>query len=546
MPRFQLRNRRLLFGALVALIVSLSASAASARVDEVRGAAKVTPRSGGTLVLALNAGWDTLDPAATSFTFARQIMKFIYEPLLTQDPATGKILPALAQSWQISADKKTVTLRLRPGVLFHDGTPFNAKAVVFSWNRIIDPKTRSPHASTITGPIRRIRALNDLTVRIVLKTPFAPLLDSLTQVSLAPVSPTAVAKWGKDFGAHPVGAGPFMFESQAPNDNVVLVRNPKYKWAPDFYFHQGPAYLDKVVIRVVPEDSTRMALAQAGQIDVVYAPIVSQLQSFANNSNFRVSSAPRSGVPRSLIFNTTKAPFDDPKVRQAVGYAVNKKQIVQVALGGIGSAASSIITPSLFGYSREAAKAGPTYDPAKATQLLRAAGWTPGSDGILQKGGQKFIITLGSSPTGVSPIQDAIIQSNLKAVGISAQIEVQQQAAYLASIRAGRWHLATFLFAASDPDVMYTVLHSTSIDQAWNTARYNSPAMDSLLVKAREEFDSQKRADLLAQAQKLALTDLPYLPLFNISNPFILSSRVLGFRRDTQGFYDLYDTWVSR
>ena len=546
MPRIQLSNRRLLFGALVALIVSLSTSAASARVDEARGTAKVKPRSGGTLVLALNAGWDTLDPATTAFTFSRQMMQFIYEPLLTRDPTTGKILPALAQSWKISADKKTVTLKLRRGVLFHDGTPLNAKAVVFSWNRIIDPKTKSPYASTLTGPIRRIRALNNLTIRIVLKAPFAPLLDSLTQVSLAPVSPTAVAKWGKDFGAHPVGAGPFMFESQVPNDNVVLVRNPKYTWAPDFYFHQGPAYLSKVVIRIVPEDSTRMALAQAGQIDVVYAPIVSQLQSFANNPNFRVSSAPRSGVPRSLIFNTTKAPFDDPKVRLAVGYAINKKQIVQIALGGIGSVASSTITPSLFGYSRAAAKSGPTYDPAKAKQLLQAAGWTPGSNGILEKAGQKFAITLGSSPTGANPIQDPIIQSNLKAVGISAQIESQPQATYLASIRSGRWHLATFLFAASDPDVMYTVLHSVSIDQAWNTARYNSPAMDSILVKAREEFDVQKRADLYAQAQKLALKDLPYLPLHNISNPFILSSRVLGFRHDTQGFYDLYDTWVSR
>lgn len=544
LSRFHLSSRAALVGTvIVVVVVGLATTAASARVRQSGKAP--APRSGGTLVIALNAGWDNFDPASTAFTFARQIMNFIYEPLLTRDPETKKIVPDLAESWTISADKKTVTLKLRHGVTFQDGTPFNAAAVVFSFNRIIAPTTNSPYASAITGPIRRIRALNSYTVRLVLKAPFAPLLDSLTQINLAPVSPAAVKKWGKDFGAHPVGAGPFQFESQTPNDNVVLTRYAQYKWGAAFHFHTGPAYLDKVVIRNVPEDATRMALAQSGQVDVVYAPIVSQLQSFANNPSFRVSAAPRSGVPRSLILNTSRAPFNDPKVRQAVAYAINKKQILQVALGGIGSVASNIITPSLFGYSRVVAKSTPSYNPEKAKQLLQSAGWTMGSDGIFQKGGEKLTISYGSSPTGAVPAQDAVIQANLKAVGISANIENQQQAAFLQSIRAGKWDASTFLFAASDPDVMYTVLFSGSIDQAWNTARYNNKSMDSLLVKAREEFDPVKRAALYETAEKLALTDLPYVPLYNISNPFILNSKVRGFRHDTQGFYDIYDAWVS-
>ena len=493
LARFHIRTHIVVPAALV-LVVAVAATAASARVTG--RAAK--PQRGGTLTLALNAGWDNLDPALTAFTFSRQIMKFIYDPLVTRDPKTGEIIPNLAQSWTISKDKKVVTLELRRGVRFQDGTPFNAAAVVFSFNRIISPKTNSPYASTITGPIRRIRAVGNYAVRLVLKAPYAPLFDSLSQVNLAPVSPTAVKKWGKDFGAHPVGTGPFKFESGTPNDNVVLSRYDKYNWAAGYYFHKGPAYLDKVVIRNIPEDSTRMALAQAGQVTVVYAPIISQLKTFAADPKFRVSAAPRSGVPRSVILNTKKPPFDDRRVREAVAHAINKKQILQVALGGIGSVASNIVTPNLPGYSRAVAKDWPTYDPAKAKQLLQQAGYTLGSDGFFQKAGQKLKISYGSSPTGVVPAQDAIIQANLKAVGIDVDIENQQQAAFLQSIRNGRWDASTFLFAASDPDVMYTVIHSSSIDQAWNTARYTNSPMDNLLVQARSEFDPAKRAALYA------------------------------------------------
>ena len=135
LARFHIRTHTTILAALV-LVVAIAATAASARVSGQ--AAK--PQRGGTLTLALNAGWDNLDPALTAFTFSRQIMKFIYDPLVTRDPKTGEIIPNLAQSWTISKDKKTVTLKLRRGVRFQDGTPFNAAAVVFSFNRIISPK----------------------------------------------------------------------------------------------------------------------------------------------------------------------------------------------------------------------------------------------------------------------------------------------------------------------------------------------------------------------------------------------------------------------
>lgn len=472
-------------------------------------------------------------------------MEFIYDPLLVRDPKTSQIVPGLAQSFNVSTDGTTITLKIRPNVKFHDGTPCDANAVAFSLKRIQDPALKSPMAATISGPVQSINATNTSTVVIVLKKPFAPFLDSLTQVSLAPVSPAAVGKYGKDFGAHPVGTGPFMFQSEVPNDNVVLVRNPDYNWAPNVYQHQGPAYLDKVVIRNVPEDATRMALEQAGTIDVVYAPVVSQLPQYQNTSKYYVVQATRPGMPRSFILNTATWPFNDLKTRQAVAYAINKAQILQSAYGNIGGIADSIITPNLFGYSKSIASASPAYDINKAKQMLADAGWKAGSDGILTKDGKKFSITYGSQSTTTFNIQDQILQSNLKAVGIDLQIQDEEQAAILADIRKGKWPMSTMLFAATDPDVTYTILYSKSIGAAWNTAQYVNPQMDSLLDQGRTELDQAKRAAIYAQVQKLVIDEVPYIPFYDIKNPYIVNARVHNFGYDIQAFWVLYDTWVS-
>lgn len=537
--------RKLGRGSAVAVMFVVLVAACSSTTSSSNKSSSTTPVKGGTLTLALNAGWDVLDPAATAFTFSRQIMQFIYDPLLARDPKTAKIVPGLAQSFDVSSDGLTITLKIRPNVKFQDGTVCDATAVTFSLNRIQDPALKSPMAATISGPVQQIKATDAATVVITLKKPYAPFLDSLTQVSLAPVSPAAVQKYGKDFGTHPVGTGPFMFQSLVPNDTVTLVRYPDYNWAPAIYQHQGAAYLDKVVVRNVPEDATRMALEQAGTIDVVYGPIISQLGDYDGNPKYNVLKATRPGMPRSVILNTSVFPFNDVKTRQALAYAINKTQILKSAYGNIGSVADSILTPNLFGYSKTTASSLPSYDESKAKQLLADAGWKAGSDGILVKDGKRFSITYGTVPSTSINIQDQIFQSNLKAVGIDMQIQGEEQAAFLDDIRRGKWPMATMLFAATDPDVMYTVLDSQSIGSAWNTARYNSPDMDQMLEQGRTTLDQTKRADIYAKAQKLMDQDVPYVPYYNIQNAYIVNSRVHNFGYDVQAFWVVYDAWVS-
>jgi peptide/nickel transport system substrate-binding protein len=527
-----------------AVLAGAAYGAAGVTHDKANDAA--SPKPGGTLTLALSAGWDVLDPAATAFTFARQIMQFIYDPLLRRDPKTGRIVPGLAQSFKVSKDEKTVSLHLRRGVTFQDGTPFNSHAVIFSFKRILDPALKSPWASSITGPVAGFTSAGNYNVIIRLKAPFAPFLDSLTQVALAPVSPTAVAKYGSTFGAHPVGTGPFKFESGVPNDNVVLVRNAAYKWAPSYYSHKGPAYLSKVIIRNVPESATRMALIGTNGVDVVYNPDVTQLPQYAKNPKYKIVVGVQSGMPRSIVLNTSKFPFNDRQVRLAVAYAVDKKAILKAAYNNIGSVANNILSPSVFAYSAAVAKTFPRYNPTKAKQILAAAGWKAGDGGIMTKNGQQLKFAYGSITGGTNfVIQDQIIQSNLKAVGISMEIQHEEQAAYLSDLRAGKWPMAGMLFVATDPDVLYTVLSSESIGPAWNTAFYRNSKVDGLLRRGRATTDDAKRAKIYQQIEQIVARNVPYVPYYNISNPFIVTAKAKQFKVDRQGFWDLYDTYKT-
>jgi peptide/nickel transport system substrate-binding protein len=205
-----------------------------------------------------------------------------------------------------------------------------------------------------------------------------------------------------------------------------------------------------------------------------------------------------------------------------------------------------VLTPHLLGYSEQAAAAAPKYDPAQAKKLLADDGWKAGSNGILQKNGKSLSFNYEIiSGTGYN-IEAQVVQSNLKAIGMQAKIVTVEQAAVLDDMRSGKNALTTMLFAATDPDVLYTVLASSSIDKAWNTARYSNPEMDSLLMRARSTNDDSQREQLYGQAQQLVNRDVPYVPFYDISDPWISRARVNGLTFDAQGFWDGYTTWVSQ
>lgn len=504
------------------------------------------PQRGGRVVVALTAGWDVLDPAATAFTFSREIMGNIYDPLLIKDPESGEIKPALVTHWTISKDGRTMILKLRQGVKFHDGTPLTAEAVAASLNRIRDPALRSPMAATILGPVERIESPDAFTVSIALRAPFAPFLDSLTEISLAPVSPAAVQKYGKDFGQHPVGTGPFMLKEIVPTQRVVLVRNPDYRWGPAVFKNSGPAYLDELVYTVVPEDTTRIAQLVRGEVQVLYNAPAREVQRLQRNPNFQAYYKDQAGFPRSVVLNTSKWPFDDVRVRMAIASALNKGEILKTVYEGVGGVAQLPLSPVTWGYAKALEQTAYPYNPDRARQLLAEAGWRPGPDGILVKDGRPFRVRLWTTTVPQQVIEAQVEQSQLKAVGIDAQINAIEQAPYLAAIRKGDHDIAGMLFVSADPDVLFTVSHSSQIGAGWNTAFYKSPELDRLLEEGRVTTDPAKRREIYVRVEEHLIKNVPYIPYYVIKRAFLTTSAVHGFQLDVRAFEVFHNVWVSK
>jgi len=510
------------------------------------GAAAPAPQQGGRVVVALTAGWDTLDPAIAVFTFAREIMGNIYDPLLIKDPTTGDIRPGLVSSWTVSPDGRIILLKLRSGVKFHDGTPLTSEAVAFSINRIKDPALRSPMAATILGPVASVEAPDPFTVLITLNLPFAPFMDSLTEINLAPVSPAAVQQFGRAFGQNPVGTGPFMVKEIVPNQRVVLVRNPNYRWAPSIFRHPGPAYLDELVYTVVPEDATRVAQLVRGEVQVLYNAPVREAVRLQRNRNFQVFYKDQVGFPRSIMLNTSRWPFDDVRVRIAVAHAINKEELLKTVYENVGSVAQTPLSPVTWGYTKSLEQSAYQYNPERAKQVLAEAGWRPGPDGILVKDGRAFRVRLWTITVAQQLLDAQVKQAQLRAVGIDAQINAIEQAPYLAAIRKGDHDIAGMLFVSADPDVLFTVSHSSQIEVGWNTGIYRNAELDRLLEEARSTMDLRRRRELYVRVQEHLIKNVPFIPHYNITRVFMTTGQVRGYRLDARAFQLFHDVWLAR
>ena len=298
-----------------------TASAASAAAP----AATTAPvaRQGGELFYGLATKFDTLDPNITTFTVVGRMAFHLFDQLV-REPKPNEFIPGLAQKWEVSPAADQYTFHLRSDVTFHDGTPFNADAVKFTFDRIVDPNLKSQAAFSSIGPYASTTVMDPSTVVVKFKTPYAPFLDSVAQSYLSPVSPAAVQKYGKDFGNNPVGTGPFKFDSYKTDNVVRMVKNPDYKWTPTMFKHQGAPYLDAISWRIITEPATRLAALQSGEIQFMEDVATQDYKNVQSNNAFQILQGVIAGSGWSMMINVTKPPID--RRQDSAGAGVGSRQ----------------------------------------------------------------------------------------------------------------------------------------------------------------------------------------------------------------------------
>jgi peptide/nickel transport system substrate-binding protein len=476
------------------------------------------------LVVGQVAEPKSLDPAVDTAVNDFRILVNIYDGLVRDKDGTLEPEPSLATSWKISPDGKTYSFKLREGVKFQDGTPFNAAAVKFNFDRMLDKNNPYhdtgpfPLASFFFSAIDQVKVVDDLTVEFKLKQPYAPFVSNLAYPVALIVSPTAVQKYGKDFGLHPVGTGAYSFKEWVPNSRVILTKNPDY-W-------DGTPSLDAVVFRPITDANTRVAEMLSGGIDLMVEVPPDSLSQFRDNPAFKIYEQVGPHV-WFLILNMKEGPFMKKKIRQAVNYAISKNALVDDVLKGTATVANGPTPPALAWAYNDKLKPYP-YDPEKAKELLKEADYH-GSEITF------YVTTSGSGM--LEPVAMATaIQADLAAVGMKVKIETYEWNTYLSKVNAGlgsKADMAEMSWMTNDPDTLpYLTLRSAAWPDkgGFNSGYYSNPNVDKLVEEARTTTDQAKRAELYKQMQTVVHDDAPWAFVCDWKQNAVAAADVKNFK----------------
>jgi peptide/nickel transport system substrate-binding protein len=506
-------------GAATPVSTVAPAAQASASGSPIAGTA-AAGKPGGQLTVG-HAVFQTLDPHVTSSLGDYLFMATVFDQLVNLTPQ-GTLYPALATQWSVSSDGLQWTFKLRNDVKFHDGTPFNADAVKFNLDRVVDPATKSQGAIFFLGPYDSTTVIDDFTVRVNLKRPYSPLPAELAAPALSMVSPAAVAKYGAAFAQNPVGSGPFMFKELVENNHVTVVRNPDYNWASAAHHHQGPAYLDQVKFQFIPEPSTLTAALRTGQINAGGV----QASDWANLSGqgFTTTKCLVDGFPPAGYFiNVTKPPTDDINVRKAIISALNFDEINAAIFNGTGTASHGIISP--FNWAYDPASALYPFDATKANSLLDQSGWVKSGDYRTKNGETLTLVNVSFTTLGDL---DAAIQAQLKVVGIKVVIQEEQYAAYQADTQGGKHNIAWTQWSGLDPADLHKIFGSENIGSGWNLSHYKNANVDDLLKQGETVSDATQRKTIYGQLQTQVMQDAVFAPLYNYTILWAFKKGIMG------------------
>jgi len=498
----------------------------------VSPAAAQTPPN--VLIVGQIAEPQSLDPQVSTAVNDFRILVNIYDGLVRYADGTLEVEPALATDWTISDDGLTYTFNLREGVNFHDGTPFNAEAVKFNFDRMLD----EDHPYYDTGPfplsfnfsaVDSVNVIDEHTVEFVLTEPFAPFLSNLAYPTGLIVSPQGVMDNVDDYGRNPSGTGPYRFVEWQSNTRVVVEANPDY-W-------DGAPALEAVVFRPITDANTRVAEMLSGGIDVMVEVPPDNVSQFEEDSAFEVYEQAGPHV-WYVMLNARYGPFADKLVRQAANYAVNKEALVNEVLQGTATVSDSPIAPAFNWAYNENLEPYP-YDPDMAGQLLSQAGVdSPEVTFYVTEGGSGMLdpVTMGTA-----------IQADLEAVGFDVTIETYEWNTFLGIVNPGLGEdvdMAEMAWMTNDPDVLPFLTLRTGAwpeEGGFNSSYYSNEEVDELLEAARVETDIEARGDLYKQMQEIVYEDAPWIFVANWQQNAVTTQAVQGFSLQPSFLLQLHD-----
>lgn len=533
------RTGRLLTGVItLPLLTALLAGCSTADPNEQ--AEELSPTSGGTLIYASGDAEPTcLDPHVGGNYPQALVASQYLESLFTKD-ASGQIIPWLAESTEVSEDGLTRTIKLRDSITFHDGQKLTAEAIKANIEHLQNPDTKSSTGYLAVGKVGEIELVDELTAKLHLSAPDNALLESLSMPWTAIQSPQALERDQTTNCEAPVGTGPFQVTEWKHQESVNLTRYEDYVLpVADPDRTTDAAYLDGITWRFIPEAATRYAALQSGEVHVIDNAQPDTIAS-AEGTGLGHLDAPRPGAANRIELNSSKAPFDDPAVREAFIRSLDVNAGIDSLFFATAPRSYSLLSSvEPLGISDESLFSP---DSAKAAQLLDAAGWSErDSEGYRVKDGQRLSLNFPVSTNQSVPAEQSLfeqIQASAKQAGFEVKLQLLDLSSWYGALAAHEYDLVSAPYTKVGPSVLRILYHSDSTTPApsgyfANNAQVTNEQVDELLTQAEQTNDAAEREELYKQAQQLVLDGYYVLPLYDQQNHFLYGKDVAGMGATT-------------
>ncbi len=442
---------------------------------------------------------------------------YIHDRLVTRDYEFS-YKPGLAKEWDVSEDGLIWNFYLREDVKFHDGSDFTSEDVKWTFDTVLDPETGSPFMGDLAA-IKEVEIVNDYTVKMILNYPFPNLLFNLSTTASGIHPVNAYETYGDDYGKKTViGTGPYKLDEWIPGDKTVLVKNEEYNWGPEWMSNTGPSLIDQIVLKVIPDESSRIMELEVGGVDVLRNVPEIHIKQLEENEDVTVNQEQATKLGY-LAYTTDKEPFDDVRIRKALNHALNKEEIIQFVFKGNAEVAHGYLPPALSDeYLEESKDLSYEYNPEKTKELLSNAGYPNGLE-----------LTLSASNESKSSKLAEIIQNQLKDVNIDAKIQLYDSASYADMLKEGKQELFINEYSWPNADIIDWFLLSDRIPYP-NHSKWNDEKTDEMIMDAARMATWDERAEGYKDVQSYLIDQAVWTPIYIPMQTIAVRNEVKNFK----------------